>query len=218
MGGRGVYSFSFGGNQGSSKKLLLDNFAVGSLNRGISKGTNPKAAIERFRQQMNTQNVEFSGYVDSNGYIHALASSGSKGETGVVDYSNLVNEKNVFAVAHNHPSDKKRIMGGSFSSADIEFLHDVHRDSNGRINTMVATAKEGTYTAVIKKNRPSVIRIKKAMRNAESLTEETRVNSARKFWNNYSDNVISELGKIGITVSFEKQDNKKQKLVTQKIT
>lgn len=57
MGGRGAFSYS---SQHSSVKddSPLSAYAVASLNRGAASGTNPSAAIARFREQLMNKKVE----------------------------------------------------------------------------------------------------------------------------------------------------------------
>lgn len=176
-----------------------------------------EVAVERFRAQLYDADVEFSGYVDNSGYIHALASSGEDGSTWVIPHSwAVLHEKGVRTVIYNHPSDSTRLYGGTLSSADYTYIASVFRQTNGIINTMVATAKEGVYTAKITKV-VSERQIKAADRRARASVNGKTYPTQKSMWGALHDAEAREMVKIGIVVTYEPRGVNRETLVTQKI-
>lgn len=217
MGSRGTYSFT-----ATQRHMVadeeLDAFAVASLNVGTAKGTTPDKAIERFRQQLMNESVEYSAYLDSNGYFHALGSIGNEGETAIASLKTVANEKGITTIVHNHPhggSDNRK-WGGPFSKDDLIVLAQKNATSGGKIIQMVATAREGTYKAKIKKKVTSS-QVEKAAKKAEKSIENKPYWSEKGMWKLIHNAYSKEFDKIGIKISFEKQRKKKGRLVTQKI-
>lgn len=218
MGGRGTYSYSSSSLNKKRASGTLSDFAVASLNRGTSGGTTPNDAIDRFRSQMMDERYEYSAYIDKQGYIHSLASTGNEGSTGVKPPSSLAHERDVYAVIHNHPSGGSdgRIWGGPFSGADLDYISTAHMLTGGRINTMIATAKEGTYKATVTK-RVSSSSLSSAIGKAESSLSGKKFNSEKSYWKAVNDAYSKEMGKIGINIEFTPQKVKRSKFVTQKL-
>lgn len=235
MGGRGVSSFSSNKSKSANDLISFDEYAVASLNKGTTKGTSWETAIERFANQLYDEKVEYSAYIDNNGYIHALASTQEKGETGVIPISKLKNEKGVETVIHNHPHNENRLYGGGFSGDDYSYIADAYNRTNGQVKFMVATSNEGIYVArVLKRTDVDNVEdahkraVKKTDKAAESIrkrtkgktTEEKEKSFQKNYWKVYNDNCTKELEEVGIYTMFAPAGNKDKidgKLITQKL-
>ena len=217
MGSRGTYSFTAVQRQTIADEEL-DAFAVASLNVGTAKGTTPDKAIERFRQQLMNESVEYSAYLDSNGYFHALGSTGYEGETAIASLKTVAKEKAITTIVHNHPNGglDNRKWGGPFSKEDLIVLAQKNATSSGQIKQMVATAREGIYKAKITK-RVTSSQVEKAANKAEKSIENKIYWSEKGMWKLIHNACAKEFDRIGIKISFEKQRKKKGKLITQKI-
>lgn len=216
MGGRGAYSYSKG-MQGGRRKANLSAYAVASLNSGVAGGTTTEAAIDRFREQMMDEKYEYSAYVDDAGYVHALASTGREGSTGVAPLASVANETGISTVVHNHPSGGSdgRVWGGPFSEADLAYIASAHAATNGKVNRMVATSREGTYSARVTK--PVTQRqVHNAASTAEGSLSGSKFQSEISMWGAVNKAYTSEFAKIGISITFTKQPKRSGRLVTSK--
>lgn len=153
MGGRGTYSYSKNSSTSIGNGDPLTAYAVASLNKGSAKGTTVSSAINRFREQMMDKKVEYSAYIDNSGYIHALGSTNKEGSTKVAPVSAVAKEKGISTIIHNHPygTSDGRKWGGSFSEGDMAYIASAYANSGGKINRIIATAREGTYSAKVTK-------------------------------------------------------------------
>lgn len=226
MGGRGAYSasgLSMEHDRGHANNVPLSLYATASLNKGSAVGTTPEAAASRFREQLLGSHVEYSAYIDRAGYVHALAGTGEKGSTGIVPLSRLVHEKGITTLIHNHPHFGDRAYGGTFSAADIKTAFRNYVATKGTVNTIKATAKEGTYTAVVTKNvynkRVTEDSIAAAANRAETRAWRGKTFSTKKeMWQAIHTETAKEMANLGINISFKPAINAtKGKLVTQKI-
>lgn len=216
MGGRGSYSYS-GGGSNRRQSAPLSAFAVASLNRGTAGGTTTEAAIGRFREQLMDAKVEYSAYIDDQGFVHSLGSTGKEGSTKVAPLSSIANEKGVSTIVHNHPhggSDGRK-WGGPFSEADLSYIASSHELTGGKVSRMVATSNEGTYSAIVKK-AVSQSRVRRAASRADSAVSGRKFQSEKAMWRAVNDAYTSEFGRIGIDITFTPQKKKSGKLVTQK--
>lgn len=216
MGGRGAYSYSSGSRKRSSS-APLNAYAVASLNRGIAKGTSTEAAIGRFREQLMDAKVEYSAYIDDAGYVHALGSTGKEGSTKVAPISAVAKQRDVSTVIHNHPhggSDGRK-WGGPFSEADLAYIASAHGATGGRVNRIVATSNEGTYSARVKRS-VSGGQVRSAAKRADAAVSGKKYQSELAMWRAVNSAYASEFGKIGIEITFTEQKKKRSRLVTQK--
>ncbi len=217
MGGRGAYSYSGGQERADSSPLSA--YAVASLNKGTAGGTTVELAIERFREQMMKRKHEHSAYIDDSGYIHALGSTGKEGSTKVAPPSAVAKEKGISTVIHNHPhggSDGRK-WGGPLSGADLKYIASAYQLSGGRVNRMIATSNEGTYSAQVTKS-VSQKQVSNAIRRAEKALKSGKVyQSEIAMWRAVNKAYTSEFAKIGVKITFESGSMKSRKLVTQKI-
>lgn len=217
MGGRGSISYS-GGNSGSVDNTPLGKYAVASLNRGAAAGTTTESAIARFREQLMGEKVEYSAYVDDAGYVHSLGSTGKEGSTKVAPLSSVAKEKGISTIVHNHPNGGSdgRKWGGPFSEADLVYISDAHAKSGGKINRMVATSREGTYSARV--TRPvSKKQARAAAERADRSLSGKKYPSERALWRAVNNAYTSEFAKIGIDITFSAQGKRSSKLVTQRM-
>ena len=216
MGGRGA-TYSYNGDRGRGDAMPVSPYAIGSLNKGTNKGTNIEQAKNRFRSQMLNQKIEYSAYYDSDGYIHSLGSSGQKGTTAVESFSTVAKEKRITGVIHNHPYQEWAGGGATFSKADIKYLKSSYDQTNGRIREIVATAKEGIYTARISRKKvPTDRQISRALSNADKKSTGS-YSSKKKMRETIHNDLANELGKIGIEVTFTSNSANSDKLITQKL-
>lgn len=217
MGGRGSVSYS-GGSGSAKDNSPLSAFAVASLNTDIAGGTTPEKATERFRKQLMSEKVEYSAYIDNNGYVHSLGSTGQEGSTKIAPASTIANQKGVSTIIHNHPhggSDGRK-WGGTFSEADLVSISGIYNRSGGKINTIIATAREGTYTATVK-NKLTEKRVANAYKRADKAVIGKKFPSEKAMWRAVNSSLTKEFAKIGIDIKFDSQTGGKKKLVTQKI-
>ncbi len=218
MGGRGAYSYS--GNTGSiGGNTPLSAYAVASLNRGAAGGTTVDAAVERFRERLMNQKYEHSAYIDDAGYIHALGSTGKEGSTKVAPLSAVTKEKGVSTIIHNHPfggSDGRK-WGGPLSGGDLKYIASAYQKSGGKVNRIIATSNEGTYSARVTK-AVTQKQVNTAIDRAEKSLKTGKVyQSEIAMWRAVNKAYTSEFAKIGVNITFESQSKKSKKLVTQKI-
>lgn len=215
MGGRGAYSYS--GSREHSDKTPLSSFAVASLNRGTAGGTSVESAIDRFREQTMDKKVEYSAYIDGAGYVHSLGSTGKEGSTKVAPLSSVANEKGVSTIIHNHPhgTSDGRKWGGPFSKGDMEYIASAHAMSGGKVNRIIATSNEGTYSARVKKPVTKK-QVDEAASLADSSLKGKKFQSEKAMWRAVNSAYTSEFGKIGIEITFKSQKKKQSKLITQK--
>lgn len=102
------------------------------------------------------------------------------------------------------------------SEADLEHITSAYNLSNGKINTMIATAREGTYSAKVTK-RMTDKQFKKAVNNAEASLGGKKYQSEGGMWKAVNKAYTSEFAKIGVMIAFERQHKTNGNLVTQKI-
>lgn len=143
--------------------------------------------------------------------------------TGVMPLSQLAHEKGITTLIHNHPHFGSRAYGGTFSKADITMAVKNYVATKGAVNTIKATAKEGTYIAVVTKNiyNKGVNKYKitrAANRAAKNAWDGKTFSTKKAMWQALHTETAKEMAKLGIVITFKpaKKANKK-KLVTQKI-
>lgn len=216
MGGRGAFSYSGSGSIKSSTPLSA--YAVASLNKGVAKGTSVEAAIDRFREQTMNAKVEYSAYIDDAGYIHSLGSTGKEGSTKVAPLSTVAKEKGVSTIVHNHPhgGSDGRAWGGPLSEGDLKYVASAYASSNGKVNRIIATSNEGTYTATVTKP-VTQSQVSRAAAKATAQVKGKVYQSEIAMWRAVNSAYTSEFAKIGINITFSGQNKKSSRLVTQKI-
>lgn len=215
MGGRGSYSYS--ASAGIKNSDPLSAYAAASLNRGTAGGTTVESAIARFREQLMNEKVEYAAYIDDAGYIHALASTGREGSTKVPPASAVAKERGVSTIIHNHPfggSDGRK-WGGPLSEGDLSYIATAYNLSGGRINRIVATSNEGTYSARVTKPVTGS-QVRSAAKRADASLKGKKFQSEIAMWRAVNSAYTSEFAKIGIKITYDKQRKKSGRLVTQK--
>lgn len=195
----------------------LSSYAVASLNKGSAHGTTPEKAIERFREQLMSKKVEYSAFLDDQGYFHSLGSTGRQGSTKVAPFSSVAKEKGVSTVVHNHPygTSDGRKWGGPLSTADLSYIANAHSATGGKINRIVATAREGTYSANVTR-KVSSGDVNRAAKRADKQLDGKKFRSEKAMWRAVHSTYKKEFAKIGIDLDFSAKRKKKGKLVTQK--
>lgn len=218
MGGRGTYSYSAQHNKGAKDDSPLSAYAVASLNRGSAGGTSQEKAVDRFRQQLMDKKTEYSAYLDDSGYFHALGSSGHEGSTSVAPLTVVAKEKGVSTIVHNHPfgTSDGRKWGGPLSEGDLSYIAAAYRASSGKVNRIIATSNEGTYTAKVTRS-VSEGKVKAAASRADATVKKHKYQSELAMWNAVNKAYTDEFSKIGITITYKKQSKRSSKLVTKKI-
>lgn len=217
MGGRGSISYS-GGMPDSGDNTPLGKYAVASLNRGTAAGTTTESAIARFREQLMDKKVEYSAYIDDAGYVHSLGSTNKEGSTKVAPLSSVAKEKGISTIIHNHPNGGSdgRKWGGPLSEADLSHIARAYSQTGGRVKRIVATSREGTYSASVKRS-VSQKQVRAAAQRADDAVTGKRFQSERAMWNAVNKAYTSEFAKIGINITFDAQSKRSSKLVTRKI-
>lgn len=213
----GSITYDGEGNSRSGGSLHgLSQYAVAALNQGTAKGTSEEAAIDRFRSAMGTQETEWSAWLDSSGYLHALGTSGEAGSTAVVPRATLKDRKFITTLVHNHPDRNDggaRKQGGTLSKADYRAMVNTYLTSGGRTNSIVATASEGIYRATMTK--PVTQRqVSNAIGRAEKAVKGKTFRSESAMWKAVTNARAKELGKLGIKVTFEQKKMTYNRLIT----
>lgn len=169
---------------------------------------------------MMGEGVEYSAYIDDKGYVHALASNRREGESSLAPVSAIEKESGVSTVIHNHPhggSDGRK-WGEPLSEADLRNIAAKYRASGGKIYRMVATSREGIYTAVVTKNvKDYKVRLAAAKADNEIRSGRNKYSSELAMWKAVQAAYKKEFAKLGIKLSFSKEGSRKDRLVTQKI-
>ena len=143
--------------------------------------------------------------------------------TGVMPLSQLVHEKGITTLIHNHPHFGNHAYGGTFSKVDVTVAVKNYVATKGVVNTIKATAKEGTYIAVVTKNIYSKgvteDSIAAAANKVKTRAWRGKTFSTRKaMWQAIHTETAKEMANLGINISFKPATNAtKGKLVTQKI-
>lgn len=215
MGGRG--SFSYSGGRLRADSATLGSYAVAGLNSGTAKGTSPAAAVARFRERTMSEKFEYSAYIDEAGYIHSLGSTKKEGSTKVAPLSSVAKEKGVTTLIHNHPhggSDGRK-WGGPLSEADLAYVANAHRNTGGKVNRIIATSNEGTYSATVTR-KVTDKQVKAAAKKADASLRGKKFQSEIGMWRAVNKAYTSEFAKIGIEITYTKQKKTSGRLVTQK--
>lgn len=163
------------------------------------------------------EKVEYSAYIDDFGYIHALGSTGKEGSTKVAPASEVAKEGNVSTIIHNHPfggSDGRK-WGGPFSEGDLSYIASAYAASNGKINRIVATSNEGTYSARVTKPVTQK-QVRDAARRADAAVKGRKFQSEIAMWRAVNSAYTSEFDKIGVKITYDKQGKRSDRFVTQK--
>lgn len=121
-------------------------------------------------------------------------------------------------IIHNHPNGGSdgRKWGGPFSEADLSHIARAYSQTGGRVKRIVATSREGTYSASVKRT-VSQKQVRAAAQRADDAVTGKRFQSERAMWNAVNKAYTSEFAKIGIDITFAAQSKRSSKLVTRKI-
>lgn len=122
--------------------------------------------------------------------------------------SQLAHEKGITTLIHNHPHFGNRAYGGTFSKADITVAVKNYVATKGVVNTIKATAKEGTYIAVVTKNiyskgvnKNKIARA--ASRAAKNAWDGKTFSTKKAMWQALHTETAKEMAKLGIVITFK---------------
>lgn len=148
FGGRGANSGYAGGR------------STGGGSRGVSRFYDKTKefkgmSIHEFENAIRDKKTEYIGIFDKDGNLIVAGTSNNKGSVAIP--SNAPGFKNGYTLTHNHPYDGGRIIGGSFSEADVQnhlalrFKGETRAVTNGpNENTYIFRAKRGVKQNSVK--------------------------------------------------------------------
>lgn len=211
MGGRGAYSASgiMGDSNPGEARLPGIPLASAALNRGMGAGSTADQAAQRFHALLATNKNEHHAYITESGHMTQLTTSG---DTGRVRAATMNPHEKIVATVHNHPSDRKRGGGGTFSIADLKVLANQHYVTGGRVKTAYATAPEGIYKATVTKT-VAPKNIERAWNRGRDKLSGIRYTSKAKMWAALNTSVAKEMGKLGIKIEVLPATSERGKLI-----
>ena len=75
-------------------------------------------SIHEFENAIRDKKTEYIGIFDKDGNLIVAGTSGNKGSVAIPSYA--PGFKDAYTMTHNHPYSNGRVIGGSFSGADIQ--------------------------------------------------------------------------------------------------
>lgn len=142
FGGRGADSGYGGGTSTSGQRRGGSRFYDKTSK---FKGMN----LHEFENAIRDKKTEYIGIFDKDGNLVIAGTSGNKGSVAIP--SNHPDFSKIHSLTHNHPYGDGRIIGGSFSEADVQnhlrlnILGETRAVTNGpNENTYIFRAKTGT--------------------------------------------------------------------------
>ncbi len=205
MGGRGSISFSTV-EELTRGNVLFQRTPSARLNRGIAGGASEEEAVSKFRNFSKDKDFIYSGYIDSQGYVHGLGTSYNAFAVGQVKIEDIKTANFPKTSIYNAPAGDYG-FGGGFSFGSLVSARKNFVGSNGKSNTTIISSPEGNYKAVFKgrpKNAPKAGQLKKAYERANAITGERKYHSHRGMWEAFNKNLSEEMKKYKIEVSFER--------------
>ncbi len=134
-----------------------------------------------FEEKIRSKNVEYVGLYDENGKIVVAGTSYNSGAVGIPTSHPDFNK--VTRLTHNHPADERRVLGGSFSGADVI------NNSTLNLNSTRAVAKEKTYT----------IQKSKSFKESDRNKMIKRARTSDKKWDDGANKLLSKVNKANLT-------------------
>lgn len=173
FGGRGANSgFGQGINTGG------DNSRVSAFYDKTDKYVG--MSIHQFENAVRDKSVEYVGLFDKNGNLIIAGTSNNKGAVAIP--TGHPNFKDAITLTHNHPYQGGRIIGGSFSAADVQnhlrlgLKGETRAVSNGpNENTYIFRAKKG-----VSQQTKRMIAVADKMNNRYKSTANKMLNKVRK--------------------------------------
>lgn len=134
-----------------------------------------------FEEKIKGKNIEYVGLYDENGRIVIAGTSHNSGGVGIP--TTHPDFYKVTRLTHNHPADKNRVLGGSFSSADVI------NNSSLNLNSTRAVANEKTYT----------IQKSKSFKDSDRKRMLLRAVISDSAWNKGANKLLSKVNKKSLT-------------------
>lgn len=109
-------------------------------------------------------------------------------------------------------------MGGRepFSDKDLLKVISTFNNTGGKVNQIVATAREGTYKAFVTK-KATKQQVAQAINRAENNIKGKKFQSEYAMWMAMHDAYANSFAKIGVKITFTRQTKAQRKFVSQKI-
>ncbi len=134
-----------------------------------------------FEEKIRGKNVEYVGLYDENGKIIIAGTSYNSGKVGIpTDHPDF---NKATRLTHNHPVDSARLLGGSFSSADVV------NNSLLNMNSTRAVAKEKTY----------IIQKSKTFKESDRRRMGRKALRSSTLWNKGARKLLSKVNKGSLT-------------------
>ena len=118
---------------------------------------------------------------DENGKIVIAGTSYNKGAVALPTTHPDFNK--ITRLTHNHPADERRVLGGSFSSADVV------NNTTLNLKSTRAVAKEKTYT----------IQKSKTFKDSDRNKMIKRALKSDSLWDNGANKLLSKINKSNLT-------------------
>lgn len=134
-----------------------------------------------FEEKIRGKNVEYIGLYDENGKIVVAGTSYNSGAVGIPTSHPDFNKAT--RLTHNHPADSTRVLGGSFSSADVV------NNSLLNLNSTRAVATEKTYT----------IQKSKSFKNSDRKRMIKRASTSDAKWDSGANKLLAKVNKSSLT-------------------
>ncbi len=136
--------------------------------------------IHQFENAVRDKSVEYIGLYDKDGKLIVAGTSNNKGAVAIP--TGHPNFKDAVTLTHNHPYKGRRIIGGSFSGADVQnhlrfgFKGETRAVSNGpNENTYIFRAKKG-----VNQNTEKMTSIANKMNSRYKATAQKTLDAVRK--------------------------------------
>lgn len=200
FGGRGADSGYGGGTSTSGKKTGGSRFYdKTSKFKGMD--------LHEFENAIRDKKTEYIGIFDKDGNLIIAGTSGNKGSVAIP--SNHPDFSKIHSLTHNHPYSDGRIIGGSFSEADVQnhlrlnipgetravtngpnentYIFRAKKGTKQNVNGMVVTAskvgrdyKSQAQKALDKVNK----KLRKQGKSLNGKTNQVYIGTAKRLWKN----------------------------------
>nr|DAP15363.1 MAG TPA: hypothetical protein [Caudoviricetes sp.] len=134
-----------------------------------------------FEEKIRGKNVEYVGLYDENGKIVVAGTSYNSGAVGIP--TSHPNFNKATRLTHNHPTDSTRVLGGSFSGADV------YNHVTLNLNSTRAVAKEKTYT----------IQKSKTFKRNDAKRMLKKASTSDTMWDKGARKLLSKVNKDSLT-------------------
>lgn len=173
FGGRGADS-GYGGSHGTGK----DGTGSGKFYDMTKKFSG--MSIHEFENAIRANNEEYIGIFDKNGNLIVAGTSHNKGSVSIPERAPGFSKAHT--LTHNHPSNDNRIIGGSFSEADVQ--NHLRLGLKGETRAVAVGPNEHTYIFRAKKgakqNPSGMARSASKVGNEYKSEAQKAINGVRK--------------------------------------